>query len=200
MEYINTDLAEYLKSDNVLEHIFISIVKQIGFCLLNIHVNYSVSHNDINRGNFLLKIDNTHQQKEITYTIHNNTSTVQTYGHEFILIDFERGSILDQKYRNVFRAYINIYNNIINNNYDNSNEYNDINNNMNNLNNSEKKYRKYGSYVVLQARDEITIAYSLISVWASSPKYKTAIKSLAKQIDETKSLNKLFSLIDTFSV
>jgi serine/threonine protein kinase len=200
MEHINTDLAEYLKSNDVPEHIFVSIVKQIGFCLLNIHVNYSISHNDINRGNLLLKIDNTNQQKEITYTIHNNISTVQTYGHEFILIDFERGSILDQKYTNVFRAYVNIYNNMINNNYDNYNEYNNINNNMSNLNNTEKAYRKYGSYVVLQARDEITIAYSLLSRWTSSPKYKTAIKSIAEQINETKPLNRLFSLIDTFTV
>lgn len=200
MEYINTDLAEYLRNNNVPEHIFISIVKQIGFCLTNIHVNYSISHNDINRGNLLLKIDKSASQKELTYTIHNNTSTVQTYGYEFIIIDFERGSILDNKYMNIFRAYINIYNNMINNNYDNYNEYDNINNNMNNLSNTEKAYRKYGSYVVVQAIDEITIAYNLLSRWASSPKYKTAIKSFSEQISETKSLNKLFSLIDNFTV
>lgn len=91
MEYINNDLAKLFETTEIPNNIFKSIVKQVGFSILEIHLNHFISHNDMNRGNLLIDIDS---PKELTYKIGDFTKTINTFGYEFILIDFQRANIL----------------------------------------------------------------------------------------------------------
>jgi hypothetical protein len=91
MEYINNDLANLFETKDLSDDIFKSIIKQVGFSLLEIHMNHHISHNDMNRGNLLIDID---KPKELTYIIGEISKTINTLGYEFILIDFQRANII----------------------------------------------------------------------------------------------------------
>jgi serine/threonine protein kinase len=94
MEYINNDLADFLESGDYTDTIIISILKQIGLALFEIHFNYGISHNDLNRGNILLDINT---PKTISYKSGALNADVETYGHEVVLIDFQRSTISKTK-------------------------------------------------------------------------------------------------------
>ena len=91
MEYINSDLSEFLETGGYSKDVLASILKQAGLCLFNNNVNFGISHNDLNRGNLLLDIG---EPKEITYTYGAKETKVNTHGYEFILVDFQRSSFL----------------------------------------------------------------------------------------------------------
>ena len=90
MEYINNDLADFLEKDHTQDNL-ISIVKQVGFSLLEIHMNHKIHHGDINRGNLLVDFS---IPKEIEYKVGKYSKKVNTLGYEFVLIDFQRGNII----------------------------------------------------------------------------------------------------------
>lgn len=94
MEYINNDLAEFMETNTYTNEILTSLLKQLGMCLLEIHINHGISHNDLNRGNILLDIDT---PKEIKYSVGTLNTTIQTHGYEIILIDFQRSTISKTK-------------------------------------------------------------------------------------------------------
>lgn len=96
MEYINNDVAEFLSSEVYDDAILSSIVKQAGLALLDFHINHGVCHNGINRGNILLKID-PNNSRHLTYTIKDNIAHINTHGHEVVYIDFQRGSLIDER-------------------------------------------------------------------------------------------------------
>lgn len=93
MEYINNTLDGFLESETCTDTILNSIVKQVGFTLLDIHINYGISHNDLNRGNILLNVGN---PETITYTFGDIIRSVNTEGHLVVLIDFQRSSFVDE--------------------------------------------------------------------------------------------------------
>lgn len=175
MEYINNDLAEYLGANEIDKIIFDSIVKQSGFAMLNFHINYNVCHNDINRGNILLDIGDA---KELTYTINNNTVTIDTHGYEIVYIDFQRGNIIE----------VNDYN-IGNTVYNTNNNFNIYNANISSAN------------VLFQfARDELALLYELLSKWTKNKEYKILLQKLMNNIMECETTDTLFELIDKFTV
>lgn len=135
MEYINNDLANFLQTNDYDNKVFESLVKQAGFALLDFHLNKGVCHNDINRGNILLQIDNT--VKELTYKFYMKDHVVNTYGYEVIYIDFQRGYILG----------------------------NDNNNNNSDTNNLLYPTNKFRPSRFSTARDELTTLYHLMSIW-----------------------------------
>ena len=90
MEYINSDLTDVLKTIENTD-ILISILQQLGLCLMNIHINYGVYHGDINKGNILVEKG---EPKILTYTINNISYDVNTLGYECIFIDFQRGGVI----------------------------------------------------------------------------------------------------------
>ena len=91
MEYINNDLAEFLEKGEYTKEILTSILRQGGLCLFNNHINFGISHNDLNRGNILLDID---KPKDITYKYGTIETKVNTLGYELIFVDFQRSSFL----------------------------------------------------------------------------------------------------------
>ena len=94
MEYISHDLAKFLEEDVYGPDILESIVKQVGFSLMEIHFNRGISHNYINRGNILLDID---KPKIIEYKIGALKASINTLGHECVWLDFERSTVLSNK-------------------------------------------------------------------------------------------------------
>jgi len=92
MEYINTDVAEFLEYEKYNKPVLKSIVKQAGLALLYFHLECGICHNDINRGNILLKKNTI--PSTLKYSIQGYTTDVDTLGHEVIYIDFQRGNML----------------------------------------------------------------------------------------------------------
>lgn len=184
MEYINNDLAKYMGTTDINDTVLKSLVRQSGFAMLNFHVNYNVCHNDINRGNILLDIGD---EKELTYTINNNTVTVNTHGYEIVYIDFQRGNIIDSQSNN---------NNFKPNRY-NMNNMNGINNINNTLDNALRA--SSSTYISFQfARDELALLYELMSKWTKNKEYKLSLQKLMNNIMECDSTDNLFMLINNF--
>ena len=94
MEYINNDVSTFLEESTYTSEILTSIIQQVVFALLDFHMNYGISHNDINRGNLLLQQEDA---KEIVYTVGSLTHTVRTHGYTCVYIDFQRGNLLEKK-------------------------------------------------------------------------------------------------------
>ena len=94
MEYINNDVSTFLEESTYTHEILQSIIQQVVFSLLDFHMNYGISHNDINRGNLLLQQEDA---KDIVYTIGDLTYSVNTGGYTCIFIDFQRGTMLEKK-------------------------------------------------------------------------------------------------------
>jgi predicted unusual protein kinase regulating ubiquinone biosynthesis (AarF/ABC1/UbiB family) len=94
MEYINNDVSTFLENSAYTHEVLHSIVQQVVFALLDFHMNYGISHNDINRGNLLLQQEDA---KDIVYTIGDLTYTMNTCGYTCIFIDFQRGTVLEKK-------------------------------------------------------------------------------------------------------
>ena len=94
MEYISHDLANFLEEGEYGPDILESIIKQVGFSLMEIHFNRGISHNDVNRGNILLDID---KPKTIEYKIGALKASIDTLGHECVWLDFERSTNLPNK-------------------------------------------------------------------------------------------------------
>jgi serine/threonine protein kinase len=153
MEYINNALDTFLETSDVTGEVLTSLVKQVGFALLDIHLNYGISHNDLNRGNILLQIG---EPESIEYVFEDVRKSVQTFGHLVVFIDFQRSSLVEE-----------------------SDEY---------------------EYKIIQAADEISLAFELMKKWTKSPVYKTALHSLMMDIMNTSTLDELIETIDTFTV
>jgi serine/threonine protein kinase len=155
MEYINHSLHSFLEgSSDITVPILTSLVKQMGFTLLDIHLNYGISHNDLNRGNILLHID---EPETITYTFEDICKSVDTFGHRVVLIDFQRSSLVDD----------------VDDEYD---------------------------YKIVQAADEISLAYELMKKWSTSPAYKSALHMLMMNIMNMRSLYEIIDAIDSFTI
>jgi serine/threonine protein kinase len=151
MEYINNSLDTFLESETYTDKIVISIVKQLGFTLLDLHVNYGISHNDLNRGNILLHVGN---PEIITYTIDGFTRNVDTLGYLVVLIDFQRSSFVDT-----------------------INEY---------------------EFRVIQAADEISLAYELLKKWIERTEKKEKLHTLMQQIMYASCVKEIVTFIDAF--
>jgi hypothetical protein len=96
MEHIPHNLIEYAISHPTPKA---PILKQIGFALLNLQVQWGLTHGDIASGNIMLDIGD---PKTITYTI-GGPIHVDTQGYEVVFIDFQRsvqtrelGAVLDE--------------------------------------------------------------------------------------------------------
>jgi serine/threonine protein kinase len=163
MEYINNDLANLFETIDLPEEVFKSIIKQVGFSLLEIHLNHNIAHNDLNRGNLLVNIGT---PKDITYIIDDFSTTINTFGYEFILIDFQRGNIIS---------------------VDSSN-----NNNLISFNNSSSS----SNILFQLALDEISLAFELVSKWIKTNERKIFLRSLVESIMNCKSLPELISIIN----
>lgn len=90
MEYIHHNLIDFLSSDrsgSISTPIYISILKQLGFALANLHINLKITHGDIGSGNMMLELA---EPRTIRYTINGMDYDVGTFGYEPILIDFQR--------------------------------------------------------------------------------------------------------------
>ena len=90
MEYIHHNLIDFLSSDrsgSISTPIYISILKQLGFALANLHINLKITHGDIGSGNMMLELA---EPRTIRYTINGMDYDVDTFGYEPILIDFQR--------------------------------------------------------------------------------------------------------------
>ena len=94
IEYISNNLAEYIHTHTISYDIYINIIKQLSYCLLELHITYGISHGDINSGNILLDIDD---NKVNIYTIGTVERTLETHGYEPIFIDFQRGSFTNDE-------------------------------------------------------------------------------------------------------
>jgi serine/threonine protein kinase len=151
MEYINDSLDTFLESKYVTNTVFASIVKQVGFALLDIHLNYGICHNDLNRGNILLEIG---EPKQIVYSFGKYKKAINTFGHLVVFIDFQRSNLVED-----------------------SEEY---------------------VYKIVQASDEISLAYELMKKWSVSPIYKSVLHSLMLDIMDSKTLDSIVERIDTF--
>jgi len=99
MEYINNDISTFLERDICTNEILLSIIRQIGLALLEFHINYGISHNDINRGNLLLQCETS---RDILYKIGSLETTVNTCGYTCIYIDFQRGTLLHKEDPEIF--------------------------------------------------------------------------------------------------
>ena len=84
MEYLPYNLIDYATSHSLPRG---TILKQIGFALLNLHINWNITHGDIASGNIMLDIG---EPKILTYTIAGHPYTVNTEGYEVVFIDFQR--------------------------------------------------------------------------------------------------------------
>lgn len=84
MEYIPYHLTETQYPSDLA---FRSTLKQLGYTLMELHYEYGLTHGDIGSGNLMLDIG---APKTNTYTIGGQVRTVDTYGYEPILIDFQR--------------------------------------------------------------------------------------------------------------
>jgi hypothetical protein len=96
MEHIPHNLIEYAMTHPLPRG---TILKQIGFALLNLQVQWGITHGDIASGNIMLDIGD---PKTITYTI-GGPIHVDTQGYEVVFIDFQRsvqtrelGAVLDE--------------------------------------------------------------------------------------------------------
>lgn len=95
MEYIPHNLITFLSSSSVPAPIYISILKQLGYALINLYVGLKMTHGDIGSGNLMLMITT---PRSIEYTMidsldsmdYSKIYTVDTLGYEPILIDFQR--------------------------------------------------------------------------------------------------------------
>lgn len=92
MEYIHHNLIDFLSSDRsgsipISTPIYISILKQLGFALANLHINLKITHGDIGSGNMMLELA---EPRTIRYTINGIDYDVDTFGYEPILIDYQR--------------------------------------------------------------------------------------------------------------
>lgn len=172
MEYINSDLAQFLGQDTIDNELFCSVVKQAGFALLDFHINKSVWHNDINRGNILLHIDN--DVKNLIYTICGRDIVVNTLGHEVIYIDFQRGHIVGDI-----------------DNDSNTNEYVITNNNNIIADSKIMKINTRG------ARDEISHLFQLMSRWTTHDVYKARLEGLMWAIMKCKTCEEMLSCIES---
>jgi serine/threonine protein kinase len=153
MEYINNALDIFLESASYSDIILKSIVQQLGFILLDIHINHGISHNDLNRGNILLNVGN---PETLTYTFGDIVRSVNTEGHLVVLIDFQRSSLADID--------------------------------------DEFEYR------VVQAGDEISLAYELLKKWIPSGNLERRAKlhALMQEIMSASSVQEMVDRIDSF--
>lgn len=151
MEYINNSLDTFLESANYTNNALRSIVKQIGFALLDIHVHYGISHNDLNRGNILLHVGS---PDILTYTFNDDVKRVDTEGYLVVLIDFQRSSLVDET--------------------------------------DEREYR------VIQAADEISLAYELMKKWTRNEEHKLKLYSIMMDVMNMTDLSQIMDRIDSF--
>jgi tRNA A-37 threonylcarbamoyl transferase component Bud32 len=86
MEHISHNLIEYLDKVKVSEMVRVSILKQLGFTLIQLHVIDRMTHGDIGSGNMMLDVS---EPRRNEYVIGGKTYSVDTQGFEPILIDFQ---------------------------------------------------------------------------------------------------------------
>ncbi len=86
MEYLPYNLIDYLVSKAVTDDVRVSILKQLGFTLIQLHLVDRMSHGDIGSGNMMLDVG---EPRRNDYVIRGKTWSVDTHGVEPILIDFQ---------------------------------------------------------------------------------------------------------------
>lgn len=178
MEYINNDLSSFMESIDLTNvknrDIMNSIILQTGLSLLDMHINYKVCHNDINRGNILLDVG---IPKTLTYTVGGNTMDVSTLGHEVVYIDFQRGNIIESSAPN----------------NETGNIFNPYNINIANINDDSDA--SDNSVLVQLAVDEISLLYELMSKWTNNAAYKTLLRGMMNDILLCTTVDELFAAI-----
>lgn len=86
LEYLPHNLIDYLVSQPVSDPVRVSILKQLGFTLIQLHLVDRMSHGDIGSGNMMLDVG---EPRRNDYVIRGKTWSVDTHGVEPILIDFQ---------------------------------------------------------------------------------------------------------------
>jgi hypothetical protein len=86
LEYLPHNLVDYLVSQPVSDPVRVSILKQLGFTLIQLHLVDRMSHGDIGSGNMMLDVG---EPRRNDYVIRGKTWSVDTHGVEPILIDFQ---------------------------------------------------------------------------------------------------------------
>lgn len=90
LEYADEgNLFQFFSKNSLNDVELMSVVKQVGMCLLQLKYNYGISHGDIHSGNVLIERGKSQVNK---YTIKGRTHSVVTHGIEPIFIDFGRAT------------------------------------------------------------------------------------------------------------
>jgi len=89
LEYLPHNLIDYLVSQPVSDLVRVSILKQLGFTIIQLHLVDRMSHGDIGSGNMMLDVG---EPRRNDYVIRGKTWSVDTHGVEPILIDFQRST------------------------------------------------------------------------------------------------------------
>lgn len=87
MGHLPHNLFDYLVSQPVPDAVRVSILKQLGFTLIQLHLVDHMSHGAIGTGNIMVRIGNPHKND---YVIQEKTWSVDTEGVEPALVDFQR--------------------------------------------------------------------------------------------------------------